>query len=91
MHYGGVDMPHSSLSVLTNNEFFLFYFGGYKTGKWKEADENNISFTETKTITSPISFYGKLNKNLPELNTNVYGLARAHSFINFPKDTVATK
>ena len=88
---GGVDMPHSSLIVKSNNEFYIFYYGGYKTGKWIAIDKNNISLTETKNNSDAISIYGKVNKNSKGISINVYGLAKSNAFINFSKDTIATK
>ncbi len=88
---GGVDMPHSSLFVLPNNDFYIFYYAGYKTGKWKEVDKNNIELTQIKTNKNPINVYGKFNKTSNEININVYGLAKAHSLIYFAKDTISKK
>ncbi len=88
---GGVDMPHSSLIVKPNNDFYIFYYGGYKTGKWTAIDKNNISLTETKNNKDAISIYAKVNKNLKAISINVYGLAKSNAFINFSKDTIATK
>ncbi len=88
---GGVDMPHSSLIVKPNNEFYIFYYAGYKTGKWTAIDKNNISLTETKNNKDAISIYGKINKNLKTISINAYGLAKSNAFINFSKDTIAAK
>ena len=90
LHDGGVDMPSSQLYVLLNNEFVLFYYAGYKTGKWKNMNENHISLTETKTINSPFLVYAKEGKN-KKIRLNVYGLYRANAMINFEKDTITNK
>lgn len=90
LHDGGVDMPSSQLYILSNNKFVLFYYAGYKAGKWKEIDENNIALTELKTMNSPFIIYGLEGKN-EEIRLNVYGLYRANAFINFSKDTITTK
>ena len=91
LHDGGVDAPNSSLIVLPNNEFFLFYLGGYKAGKWNEVDKNNILLTEVKTNTSPFTLYGKANNKFLETRIDVDGLAQFHASINFSKDTISEK
>lgn len=91
LHDGGVDMPSSSLFVLPNNEFLLFYYDGYKSGNWKEIDDSTIALTTIKTKTAPISIYGKYNKNLTGIRIDVYGLAKANAFINFSNDTISKK
>lgn len=88
---GGVDMPSSSLIVLPHNEFLLFYYDGYKTGNWQEIDNSTITLTVIKTKATPISIYGKYNKNLKGINIDVYGLAKANACINFSKDTISKK
>lgn len=91
LHDGGVDMPHSSLFILNNNTFYIFYYGGYKTGNWKEVNKNNIILTETKIDSLPFSLYGKFNNSLTGISLNVYGLVKSHAFINFSKDTFNKK
>jgi hypothetical protein len=90
LHDGGVDMPSSQLCILPNNEFVLFYYAGYKAGKWKEIDENNIALNESKTMNSPFLIYGLEGKS-EKIRINVYGLYRANAFINFSKDTINAK
>ncbi|WP_132839835.1 hypothetical protein [Sphingobacterium sp. JUb20] len=91
LHDGGVDMPSSSLFVLPNNEFLLFYYDGYQIGSWKEIDNSTIVLSVIKTKTVPITIYGKYNKNLTGISIDVYGLAKANAFINFSKDTTSKK
>ena len=90
LHDGGVDMPSSQLYVLPNNEFILFYYAGYKTGKWKNMDENQISLNESKTMNSPFLVYAMEGKS-EKIRLNVYGLYRANAMINFAKDTITSK
>ncbi|NRS90351.1 hypothetical protein HNQ02_003291 [Flavobacterium sp. 7E] len=87
---GGVDMPNSKLYILPNNEFVLFYYAGYMAGKWKEIDKNTISLTQTKTMNSPFIVLAS-NDESEKTKINVYGLNLANAFINFSKDTTATK
>ena len=91
LHDGGVDVPNSSLMVLSNNEFLLVHLGGYKKGKWSEIDKNNILLTETKTNIHPFTIYGKLSEKAPGISIDVDGLARSYAFINFSKDTISEK
>jgi len=91
LHDGGVDMPSSSLFVLPNNDFLLFYYDGFKSGNWSEIDKNNIALTEIKKETTPIRMYGRHNKNLDGITVDVYGLAKTHAFINFSTDTISKK
>lgn len=91
LHDGGVDIPSSSLFVLPNNEFLLFYYDGYQIGSWKEIDNSTIVLSVIKGKTVPITIYGKYNKNLTGISIDVYGLAKANAFINFSKDTTSKK
>jgi len=91
LHDGGVDMPSSSLYILPNHEFVLFYFDGYRYGKWKEIDKNNIELNETKNQIDPISVYGKFNKNAVNNSVNVYGLYKSYASISFHKDRIENK
>lgn len=91
LHDGGVDMPSSSLFVLPNNEFLLFYYDEYQIGSWKEIDNSTIVLSVIKGKTVPITIYGKYNKNLTGISIDVYGLAKANAFINFSKDTTSKK
>ena len=90
LHDGGVDMPNSSLYILPNNEFVLFYYAGYKEGKWHEMDKNSISLTETKTMTNPYLLYGEEGTS-ETFNVDVYGLYRAQAHIEFSRDTISHK
>ena len=91
MHDGGVDMPHSSLFVLPNNEFMFFYYGGYKAGIWKEIDKNNISLIETKSNNNPTKIISRGDEKSTEIMIDVEGLVKAHAHINFSKDTISEK
>ncbi|MET4083805.1 hypothetical protein ABIB40_003777 [Pedobacter sp. UYP30] len=91
LHDGGVDVPSSSLFILPSSEFMLFYYGGYKAGKWRQIDKNNIALTETRTKTKSIAMYGSSSTKKNEIAINVGSLADAHAFINFSKDTINNK
>ena len=85
---GGVDSPSSSLFVLPNNEFMIFYLGGFKRGTWKEIDKNKIELSEVKLNTNPVQIYGKTETTTDKnLKVDVAYLSRANAFIRFSKDT----
>ncbi len=84
---GGVDVPSSSLFLLDNNQFYLFYFGGYKTGKWKEIEKNTIEIIEEKIKSNPIELYAKGPALTEGFILDVDGLAQAKAHIQFSNDT----
>ena len=90
-----IDIPHPSLFILPNNEFYFFEYGSYKTGKWVEVDKNSIRLTETKTDYNKVNVYGKFNENSKEITVNLFaylnGVIKSYSFINFSKDTISQK
>lgn len=88
LHDGGVDMPNSSLAVLENNEFYFFYYAGYKSGTWKKTDKNTIELTEIKADSDPLKIYAKGGKITKDLNIIVINLSSSYAMIGFSKDAV---
>ena len=91
LHDGGVDMSSSSLFVMSNGEFALFYDGGLKSGTWRETSKDQISLKEAKTLNRPFLMFGKPGGDAKVVSIDVYGLCNADASVNFSKNGVAGK
>lgn len=91
MRDGGVDTPNSQLLILPENEFMIYYFGGFKKGTWKELDKNTIELRETPLFATPVIVYGKSERSDASFITfDVHSLYKAHASIRFSKNETFT-
>ena len=84
---GGEDELGSQLLILPEQEFIIFYYGGFKKGTWKELDKNTIELKEVPLFADPVLMYGKYEKSSSAtIKFDVQPLYESHAFIRFSKD-----